>query len=281
MHKLGTQILWSIVYLLIGGLIFILGLNLLTRIPGPFRDEYKLGLPVVLLLAAILAWKFLPAQKMVFLAFFLVAAAWALDFYLTGRVKGWFQLNTITLSGMAWTMVISTLMVSVPVILGWLLAGGKPADLFLAGSSKAWGLWGGLAGLLLFGGLGVLQAWGQAGLPIKTVVAALPLALLFSLANAFREELVYRAVFLKGFEASIGLIATILVTTAVFAVAHVDVSYLPPSQIVFAVVLVIIGVAGSLIMLKTGSLLGAVLFHAGADVLLILGLVASNQLVLS
>jgi len=55
---------------------------------------------------------------------------------------------------------------------------------------------------------------------------------------------------------------------------------MPPDQVIFAVVLVTIGIAGSLVMLKTGSLIGAVLFYAGADALLLLGMVGSQQLFL-
>jgi membrane protease YdiL (CAAX protease family) len=66
----------------------------------------------------------------------------------------------------------------------------------------------------------------------------------------------------------------------VFALAHIDPGYDTPSMIVFSLVLVTIGVVGSLIMMKTGSLIGAVLFHAGADVLLIMTMLSSRQLTL-
>jgi hypothetical protein len=35
-----------------------------------------------------------------------------------------------------------------------------------------------------------------------------------------------------------------------------------------------------LIMIKTGSLIGSILFHAGADVLLIMGMLSSLQLMI-
>ena len=274
-----TKILWSIIYAIIGGLIFILGLNLLIFIPEEFRDVYKIGLLILLLIAYLVSQKYFPDQKTVYLAFFLVSLGWTVDYFLTGIIKDAFSLVTSELSGIAFTMVISTLLVSMPVIIGWLISGQKLSALFIQGSNKMWAIVLGMAGLLLFGGLGVLQSLSQ-GLSIKVIAAALPLALVFSLANGFREELTYRAALINGFRANIGNLATIIVTTLVSALAHIDVSYFPPSQIIFAIVLVIIGVVGSLIMMKTGSLLGAVLFHAGADVLLILGLVTSQQLMM-
>jgi membrane protease YdiL (CAAX protease family) len=273
------QLLWSVLYALLGGLVFILGLNFLKLIPERFQDIYKIGLPVIFLILYFLSRSYMPEQKTVFWAFFLVSVGWMLDFYLTGKLKGLFGLSTSELSGFAYTMVISTLLVTLPVIIGWLVSGQELSTIFLHRSEKIWGIIVGLMGLLLFGGLGVLQASGQ-GLGLKAIGAAIPMALVFSLANGFREELAYRAVFLKGFQANIGLIAAISVTTVVFTLAHIDVSYTPANLIVFAIVLILIGVIGSLIMLKTGSLIGSVLFHAGADVLLIMGLLSSQQLMM-
>lgn len=276
---MSSQIVWSMIYIVLGGLIFVLGLNLLKLIPEKFHDIYKIGLPIVLLIAYLASQKYFPDQKTVFLAFFLVSLGWTIDYYLTGRFKDFLSLNTKELSGLAYTMVISTLLVSVPIIIGWLISGQKLSALFIQSSEKTWSIVVGMAGLLLFGGLGVLQSLNQ-GLTIKVIGAALPLALVFSLSNSFREELVYRAVFLKGFQTTIGVASTIIVTTLVFTLAHIDVSYTPASQIVFIIVLVTIGVVGSLIMMKTGSLIGSVIFHTGADVLLIMGMLSSQQLII-
>jgi membrane protease YdiL (CAAX protease family) len=278
--KTGVQVVWSIIYFLLGGLVFVLGLNLLQLIPNGFQDVYKIGLPVLLLVAYVVSQKYAPNQKAVFLAFFLVSLGWVLDFYLAGKIKDLFSLNTQTLPGFAYIMVISTVLVSVPVIVGWLASGQALSAVYIRGDKTVWGVVVGIVGLLLFAGLGGLQALGQ-GMTIKAVAAAIPMALVFSLANGFREELAYRAVFLKGFQAKIGVVATIIVTTLVFVLAHIDADYDTPSMIVFSVVLVTIGVVGSLIMMKTGSLIGAVLFHAGADILLIMTLLSSKQLALN
>ena len=279
MQKTNAPIFWSIVYAVIGGLIFILGLNLLRLIPREYQDIYKIGLSIILLIAYFASHKYFPNHKTVFLAFFLVSLGWIVENYLTGRIVDMFSWDTQELSGFAYTMVTSTLLVSAPVIVGWLLSGQKLSAIYIQGSTKIWGLVLGIVGLLLFGGLGVLQSLSQ-GMAIKLIGAAIPMALVFSLANGFREELVYRAVFLKGFQANIGIVAAVIVTTLVFALAHIDVSYAPANLIIFAIVLVLIGVIGSLIMIKTGSLIGSILFHAGADVLLIMGMLSSLQLMI-
>lgn len=279
MQKMNIQVIWSIIYVILGGLVFVLGLNLLRLIPEKLQDFYKIGLLIFFLILYFVSQKYFPNQKTIMWAFFLVSIGWMLDFYLTGKIAAMFSLNSKNLSGMAYTMVISTFLISAPVIIGWLLSGHELSTIYIQSSEKMWGIVVGIIGLLLFGGLGVLQAQDQ-GLAIKAIIAAIPMALVFSFANAFREELVYRAVFLDSFQANIGTIATIIVTTLVFIVAHVEVSYDTASLVIFSIVLVIIGVVGSLIMMKSGSLIGAALFHAGADVLLIMGLLSSQQLML-
>ena len=280
MQKTNAPIFWLIVYTVISGLIFILGLNLIRLIPVGFRDIYKIGLTTILLIVYFVSHKYFPNHKAVFLAFFLVSLGWIVENNLTSRIVHMFSWDTQELSGFAYTMVTSTLLVSAPVIIGWLLAGQKLSTIYIQGSGKIWGIVLGIVGLFLFGGLGVLQALSQ-GLAIELIGAAIPLALVFSLANGFREELVYRAVFLKGLLANIGIVAAITITTLVFALAHIDPGYTTANLIIFAIVLVLIGVIGSLIMIKTGSLIGSVLFHAGADVLLIMGMLSSMQLAIN
>ena len=273
------QILWSVLYVILGGFVFVLGLNLLKLIPKEFKDIYKIGIPIIFLILFFVSQEYFSNQKNVLWAFFLVSVGWMLDFFLTERIANMLSLNSQDLSGMAYTMVISTLLVSAPVVIGWLLSGHQISTIYIQSSEKMWGIIIGITGLLLFGGLGVFQAQGQ-GIVFKIIGAAIPMALVFSLANAFREELVYRAIFLDSFRANIGVLAAIIVTTLVFVVAHVGASYDPASLVIFLIILVLIGVVGSQIMIKTGSLIGAVLFHAGADVLLIMGLLSSQQLIL-
>jgi membrane protease YdiL (CAAX protease family) len=262
---------------ILGGIVFILGLNLFYLIPDEFKYIYKIGIPIIFLILFFVSQEYFSNQKNVLWAFFLVSVGWLLDFLLTGRIAGMLSLNSHELSGMAYTMVISTLLVSAPVVIGWLLTGHQISTIYIQRSEKMWGMIVGVTGLLLFSGLGVFQAQ---GILFKIIVTAIPMALVFSLANAFREELVYRAIFLDSFRANIGALAVIIVTTLVFVVAHVEVSYDPASLVIFSIILVLIGVVGSQIMIKTGSLIGAVLFHAGADVLLIMGLLSSGQLML-
>ena len=57
----------------------------------------------------------------------------------------------------------------------------------------------------------------------------------------------------------------------VFSLGHIDVQY-APGIIVFLGIPLLLGLGFGAVTQKTGSLLGAVLFHAGADVPVIIGI---------
>ena len=63
MQKMNAPIFWSITYAVIGGLIFILGLNLLRLIPERYQDIYKIGLSIILLIAYFASHKYFKTQN--------------------------------------------------------------------------------------------------------------------------------------------------------------------------------------------------------------------------
>jgi uncharacterized protein len=87
------------------------------------------------------------------------------------------------------------------------------------------------------------------------------------------EELVFRGLFLGRYEPLLGKWLTILSTALVFTLAHAQVSYTTP--VGFLVVLFGLAIAWGWLMHKTGSLWGSALFHAGADLLIILPIFSS------
>ena len=78
--------------------------------------------------------------------------------------------------------------------------------------------------------------------------------------------------FLEGTSQSVRKWLAIFSTALVFTLAHVQVSYTTP--VGFLVVLLVLAIAWGWLMRKTGSLWGSALFHAGADLLIILPIFA-------
>jgi len=62
-----------------------------------------------------------------------------------------------------------------------------------------------------------------------------------------------------------------LLLALIFTIAHLGVTYTSDSS-TFFVILLILGLAWGYIIQRTDSLLAAILFHAGADVVLVIGL---------
>jgi len=75
--------------------------------------------------------------------------------------------------------------------------------------------------------------------------------------------------FLGRYEPLIGKWLAILSTALAFTLAHMQVTYAPHGLGFFLFVLLGFSIAWGWLMLKTGSLWGSVLFHAGADLLII------------
>ena len=150
-----------------------------------------------------------------------------------------------------------------------MLFGWNWEDLFIAR--------GNLKASLLFGGISFV-AWAVVALIIgiqksnffTTLWKSLPLVLLFIFSNAIMEELWMRGIFLKHYEPLVGQWAAILLTAFVFAAPHFFANYdFPGGCFVFAPVVFCLGVAGAYVMFKHDSILGAILFHAGYDLMVI------------
>lgn len=134
------------------------------------------------------------------------------------------------------------------------------------------GLITGVISFLILSALATLQAYEQGTL--GSVLPVTHWTLLFVLANGFMEELLFRGLFLKRLEPFLDRHLSNLAAAIVFTAAHMQVTY-APELAVFVVITFLLALAWGLVMQKTDSLLGSALFHAGADTLIITGILAS------
>jgi membrane protease YdiL (CAAX protease family) len=111
---------------------------------------------------------------------------------------------------------------------------------------------------------------------LDVIIAALPWMLVFCFSNAFMEELWFRGVFLGKLTPLLGTAASVIATALVFGMTHSAATYINPTQmILFSIIVFSLGLVNGWVMLKTGSLWGSVLFHAGYDLLVIIPVLAS------
>jgi membrane protease YdiL (CAAX protease family) len=84
--------------------------------------------------------------------------------------------------------------------------------------------------------------------------------------NGFMEEIWYRGLFLKRLQPAIGATGVIWLTTLVFGVSHLCATYVEPSgALVFGIITFTLGCAWALLMQKTNTIWGSVVFHLAAD----------------
>ena len=108
------------------------------------------------------------------------------------------------------------------------------------------------------------------------LVTYLPWILLLVFTNAAMEELWFRAIFLKKFEALVGRWPAIILTSIVFGISHISATYaFPGGGWVFGGVVFGLGCVSANAMMKDESILGPILFHAGYDLMIIVPILQS------
>jgi uncharacterized protein len=103
------------------------------------------------------------------------------------------------------------------------------------------------------------------------IVPLLPWILLSVLANAAQEELMFRGLFLRKLQPFFGKFISNLLVVFVFTMLHKGATY-SSNDYMFLAVLVPLALAWGYIMQKTDSVWGSILFHAGMDIPIMLGI---------
>jgi membrane protease YdiL (CAAX protease family) len=96
-----------------------------------------------------------------------------------------------------------------------------------------------------------------------------PAIFIIALGDGFMEELLFRGLFLKKLQPFLGFGLANFVTATVYCLNHLQVKF-TPSLPAFLVTVFILGLLWGYITQTTDSLLASVLFHAGADVFIML-----------
>jgi len=138
----------------------------------------------------------------------------------------------------------------------------------------------GRLGLSLLLGLGMCALVGlvygltsDVGPKIASMLPVLGWLLLFSVSNAFMEELLLRGLFLRKFEAYFPPFTALLLSTLTFTAMHFGASYLSSDNLFMLLSFIfLLGLGNGAIMQRSDSIWGAVLAHTLADVLLLVSI---------
>jgi membrane protease YdiL (CAAX protease family) len=247
-----------------------------SLIPSGQTLVYSVTLLFVFLVAAILlrSSKNLKNYWLIFWAFFIASLAIFFDLLV--------NVPSDTIEGLVFDMTLSTtVIVSTIILLTW-VSGGTFSSIFLKKGNLKLSLILGLTGLAIFALTSpfVATALFQAqDLNVNKIISWVPWLLPIVLLNGMREELLYRGLFLKKFQTKFGFNTSNLLQAIIFSLSHsvagVGLTTYTPYIWVLVVFTFILGLAWGCIMQRTDSILGSVLFHAGTDIPVFLGIFSS------
>jgi membrane protease YdiL (CAAX protease family) len=244
---------------------------------------YRFGLPVLLALLAVVSARSerLRPARTVLLSLFGVSLGFGLAHIVGDRPLQWLGLSVAKPQGAAVAKLSEAIPICAAIFLATALARRDLGSLSLR-KGPLWlslGL-GVLSALPMLAFLLLVPGTGAEALlerPAAQVLSWLPWIVLFSLANAFMEELWYRGSWYGAFGELIGPGIALHVTSLAFATLHVVVYWREPGTVlVLWPVFLYVGYACNLVLRKTGSLWGAVLGHALVDVMFVLAAFASG-----
>jgi membrane protease YdiL (CAAX protease family) len=245
-------------------------------------QNIRMVLKAVVAIVSLVAWFILSRSerlqqyKQIAISFFAISLGILLAHYFGNLPMRLLGFSVATVQGVAMAKFGEALPVVLSILVIHFATGGDINGLFLRSGNLKLGLMAGSIGFVVFAGIGGLQVMGS-GLQWATVAAALPWILIFIFSNAFLEELWFRALFLKKLEPLVGVRTSLIITSLVFAGVHISSTYVI-DILIFMVALLALALLWGWLMRKSNSIWGPVLFHAGGDVLVILGFLAGANL---
>ena len=210
----------------------------------------------------------------VFYAFFVAGAAVLTSGLFSSDLLRLFKQTVATPQGIALAKFSESILRVIPILVLMPIMGFDWRSMYLAAGKVRFWLPIAIAAFVVSPALAYFPlSSSQAGV-LDKLLPLWPWILLFVLSNGFMEELLYRAVFLKRYEPFLGKGLSIILTAIVFALMHTQVTY-AAQMIQFLVIVLVLSLIWGILIQKTDSLWGAVLFHAAGDCLIIFGAYAS------
>ncbi len=283
-----TQAIAFLLYLIGGLLIFLWGANTFDLFSTNRNIVYEWGITLLFLLLAVIMYRVprLQVYWKIASALFIASAANAVNLSLGNFLAPLLHLTGDDMRFLAIDKLSQAVPIVLTIILLTLWQGDDLGSIFLKKGNLHLGLKFGFISFAIFAAIFIIILFVQAsgpktqglfasGIDPAIVVAAIPWILLFCFTNSFMEELWFRGVSLKKLTPVLGWTSSIIVTALVFGSTHAAATYITPLQmLLFAVIVISLGLVNAYMMLKTDSIWGSVLFHAGYDLLVILPLLA-------
>lgn len=281
-----TQTTWLqqaglfILFLLCEAAIFIFGSHYFDVFPTNKNLTFNLIVSAVFLLTAL--WfrsdKHLNAYWQIVFAFFIASVAYPFTAIFDGWIRtvlDWFAVTTDTSRGLAIEKICEMLLKTIPILALVKASGADMGSIFLKRGNLRLSM--GIGALVFFFlAPASFMFAAQRFTSVDTLIAAVVWGVVFSIANAFMEELWLRGIFLKRFAPVIGINGAVWVTSIIFASMHSFAYYFDPFALIFFFVNTLaLGLACGYLMMKSDNLWGATLIHMASDFFLFVAVLAS------
>ena len=264
-----------LLFFIVESLVFAI-ITLSPYLPQTALLGFHAGLTVVLLIIALFLRRSGKGKPFwpVFYAFFVAGAAVLTSGLFSGGLLRLFKQTIATPQGIALAKFSESILRVIPILVLMPVMGFDWRSMYLKAGKILFWLPIAIAAVVVFPALAYFPlSSSQAGV-LDKLLPLWPWILLFVLSNGFMEELLYRGVFLKRYEPFLGKGLSIILTAIVFALMHTQVTY-AAQMIQFLVIVLVLSLIWGILIQKTDSLWGAVLFHAAGDCLIIFGAYAS------
>ena len=204
----------------------------------------------------------------VFYVFFVAGAAVLISTLFSDDLLRWLNQTVTTPQGIALAKFSESILRVIPILVLMPLMGFSWHSIYLkSGKVRLW-LPITIAAWIVFPAFAFISLSSSQPGVLDKLLRLWPWILLFVLSNGFMEELLYRGIFLKQYEPFLGKGLSIILTAVVFALMHTQVTY-AAQMIQFLVIVLVLSLIWGILIQKSDSLWGAVLFHAAGDCLVI------------
>jgi membrane protease YdiL (CAAX protease family) len=241
------------------------------------KDDYlaKIGTGLLLLAAALLARRSKRFEKywqILFALFVLTVAVsltWIFGIYLIKHLG----VSDSTPAGWALPKLNEFFVIVSVIVIFTLLSGNSLGSIYIQKGNLKLGLIIGLIAFSVFaaGAIPMASLFKAQNLSVARVAPWVPWILIYVLANAALEEMLFRGLFLRKLELFIGKYLSIFLLAFIFTGLHSWVTYTADNRIFLAVTFPL-ALALGYIMQKTNSVWGSLLLHAGMDILIMIGI---------
>jgi uncharacterized protein len=235
----------------------------------------RIGLIVLLLAAVLMVRKSRRLEKygQVLLGLLIMAVAVTLDYVFGIYLLLHLDVNGNSPVGFALLKLNECVVVVGVIILLTRTAGGSLGSIYIQKGNLKLGL---IIGLVTFflavaGSIPMANLFKPQDLSLTRIIPWLPWLLISALANGAQEELLFRGLFLRKLQPFFGKFLSSFLIVFVFTLLHGSVDYTSDLTLFLAIVF-LLALAWGYVMQKTNSVWGSILFHAGMDLPIFLGI---------